>query len=270
MNRSVLLEPVCTSTSNTRLAFVLDDGAVVESVLYRGHTLCVSSQVGCAVGCPFCASGQNGLARNLTLDEMAGQVKQARTSAPGLRRVAIAGVGEPLHNFAVLDAFVRWCRDENLAPSVTTSGGSPRRLRRLFELPHNGVTLSVHAGTEPVRRRMVPHAPSLEAMFGELRRIVPGLSRSRRRRVSLGYLLLRDVNDMESETAVFAEQARELGISVYLYRLNPVPGAGFLPSPRYDEVRETWQRWGLEVRRSSSARVDDNGGCGTLMAFAQR
>lgn len=265
------LVPAQTSAFNHRFAVELDDGAVVESVIYRGHTLCVSCQVGCAVGCPFCASGRPGLLRNLTHDEMVGQVDQARAHAPDLRRVTVSGVGEPLHNFGAVSAFVDTCRAMGLAPSVTTSGGPTGKLRELFSLPHNGLTISVHAGTETTRRRIVPRGPSLAALLRIVEEGFGKLSRSRRRRVSLGYLLLAGVNDGDGEVEAFAGMVAPLGVSVYLYRLNHVPGSAFRPASeeRYQAVYDAWTAHGMEVRRSSLARVEENGGCGTLLASAR-
>ncbi len=262
------LVPQDSSCFNTRFAVELDDGAVVEAVVYRHHTLCVSSQVGCAVGCPFCASGSHGLIRNLTLDEMISQVEQARSFEPSLRRITISGVGEPLHNAAPVEAFLHWCRKQRLAPSLTTSGGNPDKLRHFVDLPHNGLTVSVHAGSESLRRKLVPHGPSLASVLDTVESSFPKLSRSRQRRLSLAYLLLDGWNDDPSETQAFAERARRIGASVYLYRLNPVAGSAFQPARegRYEQVVAAWRNAGLEVRRSSLARTENNGGCGTLVA----
>ncbi len=262
------LVPQDSSCFNTRFAVELDDGAVVEAVVYRQHTLCVSSQVGCAVGCPFCASGSRGLLRNLTLDEMVAQVEQARSFEPSLQRITISGVGEPLHNATTVEAFLHWCRKQRLAPSLTTSGGSADKLRHFIDLPHNGLTLSVHAGSEPTRRKLVPHGPALASVLDTVESCFPKLSRSRRRRLSLAYLLLEGWNDDPNETRAFAERARSIGASVYLYRLNPVAGSAFQPAreERYQQIVTAWRSAGLEVRRSSLARTEDNGGCGTLVA----
>jgi 23S rRNA (adenine2503-C2)-methyltransferase len=264
----VRLVPQDSSSFNTKFAVELDDGAVVEAVVYRRHTLCVSSQVGCAVGCPFCASGRRGLLRNLTLDEMVAQVEQARPFEPSLQRITISGVGEPLHNAATVEAFLHWCRKQSLAPSLTTSGGTADKLRHFIDLPHNGLTVSVHAGSEPMRRKLVPHGPTLASVLDTVESAFPKLSRSRRRRLSLAYLLLEGWNDDPNETRAFAERARGIGASVYLYRLNPVAGSAFQPAreERYQQVVTAWRSAGLEVRRSSLARTEDNGGCGTLVA----
>ncbi len=254
------------SDLNTRFVLELDDLSMVEAVVYRHHTLCVSSQVGCAVGCPFCASGKNGLLRNITFEEMVGQVELTQASAPELRRVTISGVGEPLHNIPTLERFLPWCRQQRLAPSITTSAGPLSKLQALFNMPHNGVTISVHAGSEPMRRQLVPRGPSLGALFKDLARVLPQLSKSRKRRVSLAYLLLDGVNDGQQETELFAQRALATGLSVYLYRLNHVPNSAYRRSHVYDNVYDAWVQAGLEVRRSSLARVESNGGCGTLVA----
>ena len=109
-----------SSRFNERWLVRLADGAQVECVLYRGDTLCVSSQVGCAVRCPFCASGANGLARPLALAEMIGQVDAVQ--ALGLTRRARDGVGrgraaaQPRRRAAVRE----YCRARRLWPSLTT------------------------------------------------------------------------------------------------------------------------------------------------------
>src|SRR5262245_48063630 len=147
------LIPAGTGAWNERWLVALRDGSRVECVLYRGDTLCVSSQVGCAVGCVFCASGQNGLGRPLTLAELVGQVAAVRGLGRLVRRVTLSGVGEPLHNAQPAAAFLDYCRSERLPLSLTTSGGPLPRLREWLHAPHNGLTLSVHAGSESVRAR---------------------------------------------------------------------------------------------------------------------
>src|SRR4029077_14308370 len=109
---ALTLIPAGVSTFNQRWLVQLGDGARVECVAYRGDTLCVSTQVGCAVRCPFCASGAHGLARGLTLAEVIGQVEAVRAQGCALQCVTLSGVGEPLHNHAVALGFMEWCRSE--------------------------------------------------------------------------------------------------------------------------------------------------------------
>jgi 23S rRNA (adenine2503-C2)-methyltransferase len=257
----------CTE-ANTRYAVLLHDGLQVEAVVYRGHTLCVSTQVGCAVRCPFCASGREGLIRQLSGSEIAGQVLAARALGHRLQRVTISGVGEPLHNHAEVVPFVAWCRRERLAPSVTTTGGPVHLLPVWLQLPHNGLTISVHAGTEATRARLVPRGPTLTKLFSLLGEQLPLLSKSRRRKVALAYLLLRGENDSDSEVDAFLQRAVGLGAAIHLYALNSVPGLPGSPCtrPRYEQVYHRMHAAGLTVRMSSQARVEPNGGCGTLLA----
>jgi len=252
---------------NRRWTVRLDDGGAVEAVLYHGRSLCVSSQVGCAVGCPFCASGADGLERPLTLDELIGQVEAVRALGQVIERVTVSGVGEPLHTRATLP-FIDWCRAERIRPSLTTSGGPLPRLREAIHAPHNGLTVSVHAGREATRARAVPKGPPLGALFGVLGEEVPRLSRSRQRKVALAFLLIADLNDTEAELDAFAERAARLGLWTHLYAFNEVPTSEHRPvsRERYEAAYRRLTDRGLRVRMSSKARVEPNGGCGTLVA----
>lgn len=258
------------TSQNVRYVVALADGAEVEAVLYRGDTLCVSSQVGCAVRCPFCASGANGLGRHLTHAELLAQVDlvRARPEGAALARVTVSGVGEPLHNLDAVEALVHTLRAQRLAPSLTTSGGSAERLTRALGLPHNGLTLSVHAGTDAVRARLVPHAPSLEVLFDTLHAALPSLSRSRRRKIALAYLLIAGENDADAELDAFLARALPLALPVHLFAYNPVPTSAARPVSRaqFDAAYARLREAGLIVRMSSTARVEANGGCGTLVA----
>lgn len=266
---------------NRRFAIRLRDEAEVEAVLYRGDTLCVSCQVGCAVRCPFCASGADGLGRGLETDEMIAEVETVeralgRAGEPGgarLARVTVSGVGEPLHNAARVEEFVRWCHARGTPASLTTSGGPlPRLDAFLRDVPHNGITISVHAGTEAVRARMVPHGPALDPLFETIAAALPAMTRARRKKVALAYLMVAGENDAAPELDAFAARARELGVAVHLYALNPVPTSELrgVDRPSYEAAYDRLVARGLRVRMSSQARVEDNGGCGTLIALRRR
>lgn len=265
---------------NRRFVVRLSDGAAVEAVLYRDDTLCVSSQVGCAVGCPFCASGARGLQRPLSLDELIAQVQLVTPRAATLRRVTLSGVGEPLHAPDV-PAFIAWARDRGIGTSLTTSGGPlPRLSTFLREVPHRGLTVSVHAGTEETRARLVPKGPPLEPLFATLGEAVATMSRARQKKLALAFLLIDGENDGEPELDAFAErvlalQARVprerafLPVAVHLYAYNSVPTSDARPVSRatYEAAYARLVARGLRVRMSSKARVEANGGCGTLVAI---
>jgi len=262
------LVEVDVSSFNRRFRVELDDGAAVEAVLYRGDTLCVSSQVGCAVRCPFCASGARGLLRGLTLEELWGQVEGARGLGHHVSRVTVSGVGEPLHNHDQVRAFVLRCREQRVGPSLTTSGGPLPRLSEWLALPHNGLTISVHAGSEATRAALVPKGPALAPLFELLVASLPALSRARRKKVALAYLAMAGRNDGDAEVDAFVERARPLGVAVHLYAYNPVASSGHTPisRARYEQLYQRMRTAGLVVRMSSQARIEANGGCGTLVA----
>lgn len=268
MSESMRLAEVDVSTFNRRFRVELDDGSAVEAVLYRGDTLCVSSQVGCAVRCPFCASGAGGLTRGLSPDELWGQVEHVRALGHRVARVTVSGVGEPLHNHEHVREFVYRCRAQGIGPSLTTSGGPLPRLCEWLGLPHNGLTISVHAGTEATRAQLVPKGPTLAALFAALAEQLPLLTRARRKKVALAYLLIAAENDRDEELDAFVARVQPLGLAVHLYAYNPVPTSAHraLSRERYEAVYARMREAGLVVRMSSQARIEANGGCGTLVA----
>jgi 23S rRNA (adenine2503-C2)-methyltransferase len=265
---ALALIPAGRSTFNERWVVQLGDGARVECVAYRGDTLCVSTQVGCAVRCPFCASGAHGLARGLTLEELIGQVEAVRALGYALQRVTLSGVGEPLHNHATVLQFFAWCRSERLGVSITTSGGPLPRLREWLQAPHNGLTLSVHSGSEAMRARMLPHAPGLAGLYEVLSEEVARMTRRRKKKTALAYLLCAGVNDAPEELAAFAERSAPLGLPVHLYAYNEVANSSWQRQAReqYEAAYQQLTAAGLRVRMSSRARVEANGGCGSLIA----
>jgi 23S rRNA (adenine2503-C2)-methyltransferase len=135
--------------------------------------------------------------------------------------------------------------------------------------PHNGLTLSIHAGSEAVRAQMVPKGPSLAGLFGVLAEEVPRMTRRRRRKTALAYLLCAGVNDHSDELACFASLAQPLDLRVHLYAYNPVPGSRYLRLERsgYEAAAQQLTAAGLSVHMSSQARLEANGGCGTLIAL---
>jgi 23S rRNA (adenine2503-C2)-methyltransferase len=257
---------------NQRWVVQLHDEANVECVLYRGDTLCVSSQVGCAVRCPFCASGQNGLARPLSRAELIGQIEAVRAEGHALLRVTVSGVGEPLHNHLAVTELLEWCRRERLDLSLTSSGGPLARLREWLHAPHNGLTLSIHAGSEPVRAQLVPNAPALDPLFALLHEELPRMTGRRRKKTALAYLLVAGANDGLDEVDAFITRARPLGLRVHLYTYNPLPGGSYarVDADRHAEVYARMTARGLRVLGSSQARIEANGGCGTLVALRRR
>jgi 23S rRNA (adenine2503-C2)-methyltransferase len=255
--------------------FATRDGHGIEAVLLRyprRATVCVSSQVGCAVGCPFCASGRVGFTRQLQAEEMVDQVLHyARLLRPERRvtNVVFMGMGEPLLN---ADETLRACRLLNdpegfaLAArslSVSTAGVVPGIERLAREAPQVNLAVSLHAGTDALRDRLVPlnRRYDLEALFAACAEHV----RATRRKLFFEWVVLPGVNDGDDEAAAAASRLRRP-----LYHLNLIAhneGGGPFRAPTRDEVdrlRRRFEHAGVRctVRRSPGA--DIAAACGQL------
>ena len=253
------------SDLNHLYIFELEDGLTIESVFYRGDTLCLSSQVGCAIGCPFCLSGSKGFFRNLTAQEIYLQYEILKEIHP-IKRIAIAGIGEPLMNYHNVEKAFWMFKGKNLKVSFYTTGFPTNRLRNLLNLPHNGITISVHTTDEEKRRYLLPHAGSLKELIKTLKVSLKDVSKRKRKKVALAYILLKGVNDTEEELLEFARLVNELGVGAVLLYYNS-NGLGFCePSPEdYERAFLTLKSQGIRVTLSTRYRKDRLGGCGTLL-----
>ncbi len=237
----------------------LTDGALIESVLIPAnptlygdrsdrHTLCVSTQVGCAYGCRFCASGLQGWKRNLDADEIVGQVlaverrhleishgsgPQAQSDRAACRarlidNVVVMGMGEPLANYDALLVALRLLN----APwgggigarkiTVSTSGLAPQ-IRRLATEPEQfRLAISLHGATDAVRNRIMP--VNRKYPLRELVAACDDYVRNKGRMLSLEYILLDGVNDDAGQVRPLADLARRLHAKVNVIPYNAVPG----------------------------------------------
>ena len=251
-------------SDNIHFAVPLNDGLRVEAVYYGSGTLCLSTQAGCALGCRFCASGRGGLRRNLTLGEMRGQLEAARDRGLKPRRLTLSGIGEPLHNFAMVAELLQHIP---LPVSLTTTGGPLEHLAAALALPHNGLMLSLHAGSEEVRRRLLPRAPGLGPLAECVTRCLTALPRRARRRFGVNYLLLDGVNDSRRELdGLLRLLANWPEATLHLLACNPVPGSPFA-SPAEERFAAAFRYLAERhphVRRPNRWRRQVQGGCGTL------
>jgi 23S rRNA (adenine2503-C2)-methyltransferase len=220
----------------------LADGARVESVSMRTPkrlTFCISSQVGCALGCTFCATGLMGLKRNLKAHEIVAQV-MAMGEFHGWRddrfNIVYMGMGEPLANLAAVAESIRVLHDDrglNLGArrvTVSTSGLVPQ-IRELTKLELQlGLAVSLHATTDELRDQLVP--VNKRWPIRELLDAAKEYGRTVGRRVTLEYTLLGGVNDSPADADRLAGFARELPSKVNLIPYNPVPGLAWKrPTP---------------------------------------
>ncbi len=268
----------------------LHDGALIESVLMRYPsrvTMCVSSQAGCGMACPFCATGQGGLQRNMSAGEIVEQVltgsrSLARGEVPGgpgrVSNVVFMGMGEPMANYsAVMDA-VRRLTDrapDGLGMSargvtVSTVGLVPR-MRQLAEegIPVT-LALSLHAPDDELRNELVPI--NTRWSVGEAVEAAWSYARVTKRRVSIEYAMIKDINDQAWRADLLGDVLTSYGdwgwVHVNLIPLNPTPGSKWTASRPEDE-REFVRRLEAKgvpttVRDTRGREID--GACGQLAA----
>ena len=237
------LEPVRTlgSTDTTRkYLFRLRDGALIESVLIPAspalygeasdrRTLCISTQVGCAYGCKFCASGLDGWSRNLGADEIVGQVLQAEElSGEKINNIVFMGMGEPLANYAQLMRAITIIN----APwgiglgarhiTISTSGLAPQ-IRQLAEQPLQvRLAISLHGAKDEVRDRIMP--VNRKYPLAVLLEACAYYTARKKQRITFEYILIEDVNDRPEDAAALARIVRDLDAKVNCIPYNAVPG----------------------------------------------
>jgi 23S rRNA (adenine2503-C2)-methyltransferase len=273
---------VASADGETRKALLrLHDGHHIESVLMPHHgarnSVCFSTQAGCPMACAFCATGEMGLVRNLTVGEIVDQVRhwQRELLARGERvsHVVAMGMGEPLANFDATVGAVRMLIDPDLfgiSPrrvTISTVGVVPKMddLAAL-DLPMN-LAVSLHAPNDRVRGAIVPLNKrwSIDEVLAASARYVART----KRRVTFEYVLLAGVNDAEGDAAELAERIARLGrgsdYHVNLIPVNKGPG-GFArpPEGRMERFAEVLQDHGIAATLRISKGQDIAAGCGQL------
>lgn len=264
----------------------LGDGALVESVLmrYPGRvTMCVSSQAGCGMNCPFCATGQAGLTRNMSTAEIVEQVvagarQLAAGEVPGgpgrVSNVVFMGMGEPLANYKAVLGAVRRLTDASPGGlgmsargiTVSTVGLVPR----IRELATEGIpvtlALSLHAPDDELRDTLVP--VNTRWKVSEVLGAAWEYAETTKRRVSIEYALIKDVNDQAWRADLLAKRLRGKLVHVNLIPLNPTPGSKWTASRPEDE-REFVRRLeagGIPVTVRDTRGREIDGACGQLAA----
>jgi len=255
--------------ASRRFLLALGDGRTIESVLLPGDGVCVSTQVGCAVGCTFCMTGREGLARHLSSGEIAAQVALARTRQR-VRRVVFMGMGEPAHNLdAVLEAIELLATEGDLAQKslVLSTVGDRRvfdRLRRGAVKP--ALALSLHTTKPTLRAELLPRAPRIEP--AELVALAAEYSRATKYPTQYQWTLLEGINDGDDELEALAALLEGHYAVVNFIPYNAVDGAGFRrPSwQRAAEMTRYLHRRGVLAKVRRSAGQDVEAGCGQLRA----
>ncbi|TQI65693.1 23S rRNA (adenine2503-C2)-methyltransferase [Clostridium sp. KNHs216] len=254
--------------------FRLNDGEYVESVLmdyHHGHTICISTQVGCKMSCAFCATGKSGFSRNLTASEMLAQIQSAQKDA-GIRisNVVMMGMGEPLDNYQNVLRFLELVSSDegmNIGMrhiSLSTCGV----VDKIYDLAEKKLQLtlsvSLHAPNDEIRSRTMP----VNRKWGmeELMKACRYYADMTGRRISFEYAMIHGVNDSDACARELAGRLSGILSHVNLIPVNDVSGAGFKKSSadRLQKFSRVLSGKGITVTVRRTLGSDINASCGQL------
>lgn len=254
--------------------FSFNDGECVESVVMsykHGYSICISTQVGCKMGCTFCATGKSGFSRSLEPSEMLGQIEAAQRDLNiRISNIVLMGMGEPLDNFDNVVKFLRLVSSDNGLNigmrhiTLSTCGIVPK----IYELAklHLGITLSVslHAPNDEIRQRTMPIARKYS--IEELLKACSDYFKTTGRRVTFEYSMISGVNDSDENARELAKRLEGTQSHVNLIPVNTVEGTGYLKSNI--KIQQAFinilaaKNIGATVRRTLGS--DINASCGQL------
>lgn len=272
-----IIKKLISRDGTVKYLFALGDGNVVEGVLMRykyGNTLCISTQVGCRMGCAFCASGIDGLIRNLTAGEILGEVLEVNRDEGGtpekraVTNVVLMGSGEPLDNYDNVTSFLRLLNDKeglNISErnvSLSTCGITDNIKRLAADGFSVTLTISLHAADDETRKRIMPTANKYK--IADIVSAAKYYFEKTGRRYIFEYSLIKGVNDGKDNMLALAKLLKGLPCHVNLIRLNYVKEKGLKGSDNAEEMKKILENEGISatVRRTMGSDID--GACGQL------
>ena len=260
--------------NTVKYLFKLYDGEYLECVVmdYKyGHTICISTQVGCKMGCAFCASGIGGFRRQLTPSEMLGQIYTAQKDL-GVRisRIVLMGMGEPLDNFDNVMKFLQLVGDEkglNIGMrhiSLSTSGIVPRIYDLLDKKLQLTLSVSLHAPNNEIRSQIMPVNHKWD--IDELLKACKVYADTTSRRISFEYAMMKGVNDNEACARELSRRLKGILCHINLIPANEVPEKGHIRSSDEDihRFKAILEKDGHTVTIRRTLGSDINASCGQL------
>lgn len=257
-----------------KFLFGLPDGHVIESVLMRyhyGNSVCISSQVGCRMGCRFCASTLGGLQRGLRPSEMLDQIYQIQKwSKERVHNVVVMGTGEPLDNYDALLRFLHLLTCEGglhisqRNVTVSTCGIVPKMRKLAEEKLQITLALSLHASTQEKRKALMPVANRYE--LSEVIDVCRYYFEQTGRRITFEYSLVGGVNDQEEDARELIRLIQPLNCHVNLIPVNPIKERDYVQSGRQTIVnfKNKLEKSGIVVSIRRELGRDIDGACGQL------
>lgn len=269
------IEMQCSKIDGTRkYLFALADGNMVESVLMRykhGNSVCISSQVGCRMGCSFCASTLDGLVRNLTAGEMLDQIYRIQEDiGERVSNLVVMGIGEPLDNYENLLKFIRLLTDEHGLHisqrniTVSTCGLVPNMRKLAEEKLQITLALSLHASSQEKRLALMPVAKTYD--IHELMDACSYYFAQTGRRITFEYSLVGGVNDTKQDAIQLALLIKGMNCHVNLIPVNPIKERDYV-QPDMQSVhvfKENLEKYGINVTIRREMGRDIDGACGQL------
>ncbi len=277
----MLEQQISQIDGTNKFLFRLRDDNVIESVLMRyqhGNSVCISSQVGCRMGCRFCASTLDGLQRNLTPSEMLGQIYEIqKLTGERVSNVVVMGTGEPLDNYENLLIFIRMLSDEhglNISQrniTVSTCGIVPVMEKLAKEKLQITLALSLHGSTQEKRRELMPVANKYE--LSEVLKACDDYFEKTGRRMTFEYSLVHGVNDTDEDAKELISILGRRNCHVNLIPVNPIKERNFeKPSKKSAfNFKNKLEKSGINVTIRREMGSDIDGACGQLRRrYAQR
>ena len=270
----VVDEKISQIDGTRKYLFSLSDGNIIESVLMKynhGNSVCISSQVGCRMGCRFCASTLDGLERNLTASELLDQIYRIqKLTGERVSNVVVMGSGEPMDNYDNLIDFIRLLTDENGLNisqrniTVSTCGIVPGIKKLADEDLQITLALSLHAPNDEVRKTLMPIAKRYS-----LSEVLPACQEyfeKTGRRLTFEYSLVSGVNDNLKEAKALADLLKGINGHVNLIPVNPIKERDYVQSDRKAilDFKNYLEKNGINVTIRRQMGRDINGACGQL------
>ncbi len=274
----IVLKPVKELTSKLdgtkKFLFELDDGNVIESVFMRykhGNSVCVSSQVGCRMGCRFCASTLDGLTRNLTASEILEQIYRITViTGEKISNVVVMGSGEPFDNYDNILKFIRILNSDmglNISArniTVSTCGLVDKINELAKEKLQITLAISLHAPNDTIRKSMMPIANKYS--IAQIMEACNNYYQNTGRRISFEYSLVQDVNDSKDNAIELAGLIKNMNCHVNLIPVNPIKERDYKETqPQFvKHFKNMLEKNGINVTIRREMGRDIQGACGQL------
>jgi 23S rRNA (adenine2503-C2)-methyltransferase len=275
ISRLSVLNKLFDEDGTAKYVFSLGDGSRIETVLLldgKRRTLCVSTQVGCAMDCAFCATGKLKLRRNLTAAEIVDQVSTVQKDAGRISNVVYMGMGEPLANYAAVVkslGILNHRKGKNIGIrhiTVSTCGLAPEIRKLATEDVRPRLAVSLNAPTDALRAKLMPI--NTKYLIAELFKAVRFYQGKTHQRVTFEYVLIKDLNDSAGHATMLVKLLQGLSCNVNLIEHNPFPGCKYVGtgSARVREFAAVLGEAGIETTTRFRMGRNIKAACGQLGA----